>query len=571
MSLIKEKELVLKKILNKLSYDDNVTILPCSKKELGDFQINVCLSLAKKYKKNPLDIASSIVSLMQNEFTSINISNPGFINFCFKESDLINYLNNSINDFTNLYDLHEQKTIFLDYGGANAAKALHVGHMRSPNIGEAMKRLANKLGYKTISDVHLGDLGRQAGMLISEIKKVGDYKEYFDDSNTTILPKVEYTSKDLARLYVNANLASKEDLDRLEEVRKITSEIDKGNEKYLKLWKQLINISLIDIKKVYEELNCHFDLWEGEMDSFQEVPNMLKKLDKYLYESDGALVIDVKEETDTKEVPPLIVIKKDGATIYATRDLATINSRENRFHPDEIWYFTDNRQSLYFEQIFRASYKGSLVPKTCKLLHFPFGTINGSDGKPFKTRDGGVMELSELIDIIKDLIDSKISPEFENREDIKEKLAIATLKYADLMSNRITDYNFDPYKFSSFDGKTGPYILYTVVRLKSILNKVKDDNYKIEVINNIDLKNILLKVLTIPSVLNHSFNEKSLNYITDFLFEFASLFNKFYNNYHILTESNIKIKNTYLAVCKLILNILENLLDILAIKTVDKM
>ena len=270
-------------------------------------------------------------------------------------------------------------------------------------------------------------------------------------------------------------------------------------------------------------------------------------------------------------MPPLIVIKNDGATIYATRELATINSRWERFSPDEIWYFTDNRQSLYFEQVFRASYIGSLVPESCKLLHFPFGTINGSDGKPFKTRDGGVMELSELIKIIKDIIRNKISDDIENKEDILEKLTIATLKYADLMSNRTTDYIFDPIKFSSFDGKTGPYILYTDVRLKSILNKVENKDYKIEIINNQELKDLLLKSLEIPGILNRSYNDKSLNYITDYLFEISSLFNKFYNNYHILSENNISIKNTYLATCKLILNIIENLLNILAINPVDRM
>ena len=571
MSFIKEKEEYLENILKELNYEGEVIILPSSKKELGDFQINTSMSLAKKYKKNPMIIANEIVEKLNDDFTDVNISNPGFINFKFREDNLLNYLNEGINNFQKLYDKHEEKLIFLDYGGANAAKALHVGHMRSPNIGEALKRLCNLLGYKTISDVHLGDLGRQAGMLISEIKREGKYPEYFSDDFKGDYPKVEYTSKDLGILYVNANIDAKNSEERMEEVRFITAEIDRGNQKYLNLWKQLVNISLVDIKNVYDELNCTFDLWEGELDSFRDVPKMLEKLDKYLYESNGALVMDVKRDDDLKEIPPLIVIKKDGATIYATRELATIYSRWDRFKPDEIWYFTDNRQSLYFEQVFRASYIGELVSNNCKLLHFPFGTINGSDGKPFKTRDGGVMELKELINIIKDLISDKLSNDIENKEDVLEKLTIATLKYADLMSNRTTDYIFDPIKFSSFDGKTGPYILYTDVRLKSILNKVDDDNYKLEVINNIDLKNILLKVLELPSVLNHSFNDKSLNYITDYLFDISSLFNKFYNTYHILTEKDIKIKNTYLATCKLILNIIENLLNILAINSVDRM
>ena len=325
-------------------------------------------------------------------------------------------------------------------------------------------------------------------------------------------------------------------------------------------------------KKVYDELNCHFDLFEGELDSFKDIPAMLEVVNPFLYESNGAMVMDVKLETDTKEVPPLIVIKKDGATIYATRDLATIYSREKRFHPDEIWYVVDSRQGLYFEQVFRASYKAGLVNDKIKLLHLGFGTINGSDGKPYKTRDGGVMELGSLIDLIGIEIEAKIKEEIqENREEIKNKLTIATLKFADLMSNRQTDYIFDPVKFSSFDGKTGPYILYTSVRLKSILNKSEATNYQITTINNQEMKNIFLKILEISNVLNRSFQDKSLNYITDFLFDLASLFNKFYNNYHILTEPDIKIKNSYLGMTKLVSNVISNLLNVLAIDEVDKM
>ena len=572
MSFIKEKEIYLENILKELGYDEKIQILPSSKKELGDFQINTCMQLAKKYHKNPMEIANIIVSKIQDKFVGVNIASPGFINFSFKEEELINYLNKGILNFDNLIDKHDTKTIFLDYGGANAAKALHVGHMRSANIGEALKRLCNILGYKTISDVHLGDLGRQAGMLISEIKLREPNLPFFDENFKGNYPKVDFTPKDLGEMYVKANIASKEDEKRMEEVREITAEIDRGNERYIALWRQLVDISSIAIKNVYNRLNCNFDLFEGELDSFKDVPKMLEVLKPFLYESEGALVIDVKEETDTKEMPPLIVIKKDGATIYATRDLATIYSREKRFHPDEIWYIVDSRQALYFEQVFRASYKSGLINKQAKLLHLGFGTINGHDGKPYKTRDGGVMELSSLIDLIALEIEPKIKEEIvENREEIKNKLTIATLKYADLMSNRQTDYIFDPVKFSSFDGKTGPYILYTNVRLKSILNKANLNSYKLTKINNQEMKNILLKILELPNVLNRSFNDKSLNYITDFLFELASLFNKFYGTFHILTEKNEEIKNSYLALCKLVYLVIHELLDVLAIEEVEKM
>jgi len=571
MNYIKWHEKNLETKLKEIGYDSSVLIFPCSKRELGDFQINIAMSLAKKYHKNPQLIAEEIVKCFDLEYVDVNIANPGFINFKFSDDSLLNYVNSGVDDFNNLIEKHNSQLIFLDYGGANAAKALHVGHMRSPNIGEAMKRLANMLGDKTISDVHLGDLGRQAGMLISEIKRRGDYPEFFSDNYKGEFPKVKYTSADLGELYVSANIKAKEDEKVLQEVRDITAAIDSGDTRYIALWKQLINISIVDIKAIYDKLNCTFDLWEGELDSFKDVPKMLQKLDKYLYSSNGALVIDVKKDTDTKEMPPLIVIKNDGATIYATRDLATIYSREERFHPDEIWYFTDNRQSLYFEQVFRASYIGKLIPNTCKLKHFPFGTINGYDGKPYKTRDGGVMELANLIKIISLEIDKKLTKDLDNREEIKEKLAIAALKYADLSSYRETDYVFDEVKFSSFDGKTGPYILYTVVRLKSLLKKSPDKKYHITKINNLEIRDILLKVLELSNILNRSYEDKSLNYLADYLFDLASLFNKFYNNHYILNEKDLEIKNTYLGVCKLVYNILHNILNILAIEEVDKM
>lgn len=571
MSFIKEQENYITNLINNLGYEvDNVPILPSGKRELGTFQLNIAMILAKKYHKNPMDIANEIVSKL-DRFENVNIANPGFINFSFRDDDVLKYLNLVLNDFNLLVDKHQEKLVFLDYGGANAAKALHVGHMRSPNIGEAMRRLANLLGDKTISDVHIGDLGRQAGMLISEIKKRQPNLVFFDENYEGEFPKVNYTPSDLGEMYVKANLDAISNEERMEEVREITAEIDKGNKRYIALWKQLVDISLVTIKEVYQKLNCHFDLWEGELDSFKDVPQMLEVLKPYLYSSNGAMVMDVKEDSDTKEMPPLIVIKQDGATIYATRDLATIYSREKRFQPDEIWYFTDNRQSLYFEQVFRASYKSGLVRETCKLMHFGFGTINGKDGKPYKTRDGGVMELGNLIDLIKEEITPKMKDGIKNKEEVIDKLTIATLKYSDLMSFRNTDYIFDLEKFASFDGKTGPYLLYTIVRLKSLLRKSNINNFNFTKIENSEFLDIILKILELPNILNRSYNDKSLNYVTDFLFDLASLFNKFYNNYHILTEEDATVKNNYLALVKLVYLVISNLLNVLAIEEVDEM
>ena len=393
--MLKELEIYLENLLKELGYEEKVTILASSKKELGWYQLNICMALAKKYHENPVLVANKIVEKLDYRFTSVNVAGPGFINFKLDKKYLLDYLNSGLTNFKVFVPNITKKKVVIDFGGANAAKALHVGHMRSANIGEALRRLGVLVGYDMISDVHLGDLGRQAGMLLSEIKKRGEYLEYFDPNFKGEYRSVDYTPTELGKMYASANIAASNDEERMEEVREITAEIDKGNKTYLNLWKQLVAISSISIKEVYDELNCHFDLFEGELDAFKDIPAMLKKVNPYLYESNGAMVMDVKEESDTKEMPPLLVIKKDGATIYATRDLATIYSREERFNPDEIWYVVDNRQSLYFEQVFRASYIANLTD--AKLYHFGFGTINGTDGKPYKTRDGGVMQLSTLI------------------------------------------------------------------------------------------------------------------------------------------------------------------------------
>lgn len=572
MSLIKETEEYLLSIVKKLGYEiDEVSLIESSRPEFGQYQLNVAFNLGKINHENPRDVANKIVNELDNRFSNINIAGPGFINLSFSDNVLMDYLNK--NSFDSMLDKPESKKIIVDYGGANAAKALHVGHMRSANIGEAVKRLCKTLGNEVIGDVHLGDLGRQAGMLISELKRMQPDLVYFDPNYNGEYPKINLTAEDLGKMYPRASLDAKENPDRMEEVRYITAEIDKGNKAYTALWKQMVDLSSPVIKATYDHLNCHFELWEGELDAFKSIPKVLEIMKPYLYESDGALVCDVIEDGDNKPIPPLMVIKKDGATIYGTRDLGTIYSRMERFNPDEIWYFTDERQSLYFEQVFRGSYKTGLVSKSTKLRHFGFGTINGSDGKPYKTRDGGVMELDSLIKLIYDEVESKIKDEIvgTEREEIADKLAIATLKYADLLPYRRTDYIFDPVKFSSLDGKTGPYVLYTMVRIKSLLKKVENNNYELKTINNDDVRDVLVKLLSLPNILLKSFNEATVNYITEYIYEVLSLYNKFYNNHNILNEEDILIKESYLALSNLVYDICHNLLDILAIDEVEKM
>ncbi len=574
MSLIKETEKYLCELVRNIGYDiDNIELVPSSRPEFGQYQINVAFSLAKEKHENPRVIAEKIVNALDNRFINVNIQGAGFINVSFSNEVLKEYLNKCLDGIDNLIDKGDSKKIIIDYGGANAAKALHVGHMRSANIGEAVKRLLKVLGHDVIGDVHLGDLGRQSGMLISEYKRMRPDSPFFDPNFEGEYPKIELTAQDLGVMYPKASVDANNNPERMDEVREITALIDKGDKAYTSLWKQMVDISSEVIKKVYDKLNCHFDLWEGEMDAFKYIPDVLKIMQPYLYESEGALVCDVIKEEDNRPMPPLIVIKKDGASIYGTRDLGTIYSRMERFNPDEIWYFTDERQSLYFEQVFRACYKTGLVKESCKLKHFGFGTINGKDGKPYKTRDGGVMELDSLINIIRDEVEKNIKEEItgSEREHIADILSIATLKYADLLSFRKTDYVFDPEKFASLDGKTGPYVLYTLVRIKSLLKKANDKEFKLLNIDNNEVLDILIKILEVSKVLNKSYEEATLNYIEELIYEVLSLYNKFYNNNQILNEKDDDLRKTYLAVSKLVYNVIHNLLDILAIDEVDRM
>ena len=575
MSKIRETEEYLKKVINDLGYSvDKVKLESSNMKNLGQFQLNIAMPLAKEYHENPRDIASKIVDKLDDRFRDVNIAGPGFINLSFTDEVLIQYGNLGINSFDIHLDLEPKKMIIVDYGGANAAKALHGGHMRSANIGEALKRLAKLYKNEVLGDVHLGDLGRQAGMLISELMEEEPDLPYFDPNFKGEYPKIKITAEDLGRMYPIANKKAKESEERMNLVRHITAEIDKGNEVYTSLWKQMVEVSSKEIKKIYEELNCSFELWEGELDAFKEIPKVLEIMKPYLYEDDGALVMDVSKESDAKPMPPLMVIKSDGATIYATRDLGTIYSRMRRFNPDEIWYVVDERQSLYFEQVFRGSYISGLVPTTTLLAHYGFGTMNGKDGKPFKTRDGSVLELSSLLDLVREEIDKKIKKEItgEERKNICEKLTIAAVKLADLSPIRKTDYVFDPVKFSSFEGKTGPYILYTMVRIKSILSKLgSSENVKMTKIYNEDMRNILVKIVELSRALTSSYKERTLNYLTDYLYEICSLFNKFYSKYNIINEENEDIKNSYVAMISLIYNTCLVILDTLAIETVPKM
>ena len=573
MSFIKETENYITDVIKKCGYEvDNVILESSSRRDLGEFQINVCMGLAKKYGKNPREIAESIISEFDDRFYNVNIAGPGFINVSISDKYLLDYINGNIKDTTGFVDKGEEKTIIVDYGGANAAKVLHVGHMRPANIGESLKRLAELLGNKTIGDVHLGDIGRQSGMIISEIKKRKPELCYFDPEYKGEYPKLEITTEELGEYYPAASIDAKENPERMEEVRKITALVDEGKEPYFGMWKDIVEVSKESIKKSYDYLNCKFDLWEGELSSLEYVPDTLKVLEPYMYISEGAKVIDVKKDDDKIDIPPLIVIKNDGATIYATRDLATIYSRVKKYNPDEIWYIVDARQSMYFEQVFRASYKSHLVRDDVKLAHYWFGTMNGSDGKPFKTRDGGVMSLDMLVNQVKEKLLAKLDKYTEEeKKNIADVLTVATIKYADLLPYRTTDFIFDIDKITSFEGKTGPYVLYTMVRIKSILDKVNIDNASIKSIYSDTERNIYIKLLELAKTLTKAYNEKTLSYICEYLFDLCSLFNKFYGECNIVNEQDMDKKESYVALLNLLYNTGKMLLDILAIEVPDKM
>lgn len=572
MSLIKETEVYLNGILNDLGYDYSCNLVSSSVPSLGQFQINVAMPLAKIYHKNPREIASLIIDRLDDRFVNVNMAGPGFINLSFNDDVIIKYMNEVIKDFSVNVDKDKSKTIVIDYGGANAAKALHVGHMRSANIGEAIKRIAKLYGNKVIGDVHLGDLGRQSGMLISELMLEQPDLVFFDSNYEGVYPKVDLTADDLGRMYPKASIAAKEDEKRMELVRQITKEVEEGRRGYLELWRQMVDISSKEIKKVYERLNCSFDLWDGEMDALDYIPDVLDIMKPYLFESDGAMVMDVSCDDDKKEIPPLMVLKSDGSSKYETRDLATIYKRMKKYHPDEIWYVVDERQALNFVQVFRGSYKSGLVDDKTKLCHFGFGTINGIDGKPFKTRDGGVMQLSTLIDMVKDEIKKRVRDNLslEEQEDIIEKLTIATIKYTDLLPYRKTDYIFDPVKFSSLEGKTGPYIMYTLVRCKSILRNNDSINYCIDIIND-NVRDIYVKVINLSNELYKAYVNASPNVLCEYLFELCNLYNKFYNDINVSREEDIKLKNNYLSLTKLVSYVISNILEVLAIEEVEKM
>lgn len=580
-NLIEKEQEYIKSKLNELGFKDEVILNVSSRPEFGDYQYNGIMSIAKKNNINPHELSTKLVDLIksENHYENINVAGPGFINITFKNEQLIEYLNDLNEDINLNYYNEHPTTIFFDYGGANVAKALHVGHLRSANIGEALKRLAVALGNKTYSDTHLGDWGRPIGLVMLELKKRQPNLPYFNKEFSGEYPKKSpVTNDDLMEMYPLASTKAKEDEAYMEEARQITADFQNGEPGLMALWHHIMDVSKPEIKKIYDRLNTTFDIWEGESDGNKYLPELIDILEKQnlLKDSEQAKVVEVKEENDDHEIPPLIIIKSNGSTSYDTTDLACILERNKLWKPQEYWYLADTRQKLHFEQVFRAAKKAHIVDDSVKLEFIPFGTMNGSDGKPFKTRDGGVMKLESLLDLAYEECEKKVLPNIvgEERQKISEQVAIAAVKYADLIPYRLTDYNFDPVRFSDLQGKTGPYLLYSTIRMKSLLKKAEEANiyYKqVKTLNNNLDRAIAIELLKIRTTIIKSYESKSLNDIADYLYKLTNTYNNFYSQNRILLENNEILRESWLTLTKIVYENNIKLLDILGITVPERM
>lgn len=554
--------------------------------DLCEYQCNGAMAGAKLYKKVPLMIAQDVAEKCKDSkaFSSVEAVPPGFLNLKVKESFVTDYLTKMCHEPKFGLEMPKNPSrIIVDYGGPNVAKPLHVGHLRSAVIGESIKRIARYAGHDVIGDIHLGDWGLQMGLIITELKERQPDLLYFDDAYQGDYPKeAPFTISELEEIYPTASSKSKEDSAYKERAMEATFKLQSGVRGYRALWDHIISVSVADLKKNYQDLNVDFDLWKGESDVHDVIPGMVDYMKKegYAYISDGALVVDVKEETDTKEIPPCMILKSDGASLYNTTDLATIMERMREYHPDRMIYLTDKRQELYFEQVFRCARKTKLVEPETDLLHIGFGTMNGKDGKPFKTREGGVMRLEILIKEINDemyrkITDNRQVDEEEARQTAKV-VALSAIKYGDLSNQASKDYIFDIDKFTSFEGDTGPYILYTIVRIKSILNKIKEQGGTLEgaVLRQADSdaeKALMLEMAGFNAMMETAYQESAPHKICAYIFELANAFNRFYHETKIVAEENEEKKSGWVALLLLTRDILETCIDVLGFAAPERM
>ena len=548
--------------------------------DLCEYQCNGALAAAKQYKCAPLAIANAVVEKLDaNDYSLVEAVMPGFINLKLSDAFLQDYLEQMRNaeDF-GVEKIGAGKTIVVDYGGANVAKPLHIGHLRPAIIGETLKRLHKFMGYNTIGDVHLGDWGLQMGLIIAELQERQPELPYFYPDFTGEYPaESPFTISELEEIYPTAS-GKKSDPEFSHKAHQATFELQQGHRGYRAIWNHIMNVSVADLKKNYDNLDVHFEKWLGESDADPYIPPMVEdmKARGIAVQSEGAWVIPVTEEGDKKEMPPCILVKSDGSAIYATTDLATMVQRQQDWAPHKILYVTDKRQNLHFEQVFRAARKAGIVAPETVLEHVGFGTMNGADGKPFKTRDGGVLRLEQLISDMTDFVRGKV---VENKivsddqvEETTRKIAMAALKYGDLSNQPTKDYNFDMERFAAFEGNTGPYILYTIVRIKSILGRYGAwEHLPIQAPANIYAKDLMLAITKFGPALESALANAAPNQICAYIYELAGCVNKFYHETPILKEEDEAVKAGHIALIALAKNVLEQCIYLLGFEAPEKM
>ena len=561
--------------------------------DLCEYQCNGAMAAAKEYKKAPFMIADEVVEKLAVNpmFAMAESVKPGFLNLKIDEAYLADYVAKMQEDEGRFgcEKTEAPKTIMIDYGGPNVAKPLHVGHLRSAIIGESVKRIGKFMGHNVIGDVHLGDWGLQMGLIITELKQRRPELVYFDDTYTGEYPEeAPFTISELEEIYPTASKKSKEDETYKEAAMQATFELQHGKRGYQALLKHILNVSVTDLKRNYANLNVSFELWKGESDAQPYIPDMVQKMkdDGFAYISDGALVVDVKEDTDTKEIPPCMILKSDGASLYNTTDLATMVWRMKDYNPDELIYVVDKRQELYFTQVFRCARKTGIVKPETELKFLGFGTMNGKDGRPFKTRDGGVMRLDHLISGINEEMLAKIQENQKTKENLgisteeaentAKMVALAAIKYGDLSNQASKDYIFDIDRFTSFEGNTGPYILYTIVRIKSILNKYhglgKDDSGAvIEAAHSKSEKDLMLELSKFNAVMESAFEETAPHKICSYIYDLANAFNSFYHGTKIMSEENETVQKSYIRLLELTKSVLETCIDVLGFSAPERM
>ncbi|MGO5337049.1 arginine--tRNA ligase [Bilifractor sp. LCP19S3_H10] len=585
--VIEEISEVVAEAFERAGYDAGFARVTVSNRpDLCEYQCNGAMAAKKQYKKAPIQIAGDVVAYLQDSelIEKAEAVMPGFINITLNRKSLAEYVQKMAEDQElSVEKTADPETIVIDYGGPNVAKPLHVGHLRSAIIGESIRRMGRRLGHHMIGDVHLGDWGLQMGLIITELQERKPELPYFDDSYTGEYPEeAPFTISELEEIYPTASKKSKEDDAYKNKALQATAELQSGRRGYRALWRHIISVSVTDLKKNYEKLDVHFDLWKGESDAQAYIPDMVQMMkDKgYAYEDQGALIVDVREEKDQKEVPPCMILKSDGAALYTTTDLATIVERMQDFDPDEILYVVDKRQEMHFIQTFRCARKTGLVKPETKLTFLGFGTMNGKDGKPFKTREGGVMRLETLIadidrEMFRKIVENK-SVKDKDAEETAKIVGLSAIKYGDLSNQASKDYVFDVDRFTSFEGNTGPYILYTIVRIKSILNKFKAEGGSLEDAKILNAasdieKKLMLQLSRYNEALTGAFEEKAPHRLCAYIYELSNNFNSFYHETRILTEENEGQKKSWLLLLKTVQRVLEDAIDVLGFSAPEEM